>query len=201
MGLGRDLGERAGSDCDSRREWSFPPRFAASLKGFSAGSRRSRRGWPSLSARTPPCGLKNADLKRRLGLDSSTSSKPPSSDGLRKKEAKPARTVRQGERGTARPQGRSAQEQAGTPSPTPPSYTWRPGGRDPHPLPTSLLPERRNVQGRRQQREQESLFVIVVRAPGGRPHTVPPSSSDRSCSSLSPAINVWSRSSWISDLA
>ncbi len=27
----------------------------------------------------------NADLKRRLGLDSSTSSKPPSSDGLRKK--------------------------------------------------------------------------------------------------------------------
>jgi hypothetical protein len=109
MGLGRDLGERAGSDCDSRREWSFPPRFAASLKGFSAGSRRSRRGWPSLSARTPPCGLKNADLKRRLGLDSSTSSKPPSSDGLRKKEAKPARTVRQGERGTARPQGRYAQ--------------------------------------------------------------------------------------------
>src|SRR5260370_28494369 len=29
----------------------------------------------------------NADLKRRLGLDSSTSSKPPSSDGLRKKSA------------------------------------------------------------------------------------------------------------------
>ena len=29
----------------------------------------------------------NADLKRRLGLDSSTSSKPPSSDGLRKKPA------------------------------------------------------------------------------------------------------------------
>src|SRR5271163_1740838 len=27
----------------------------------------------------------NADLKRKLGLDSSTSSKPPSSDGLRKK--------------------------------------------------------------------------------------------------------------------
>src|SRR5580693_7868600 len=35
----------------------------------------------------------------------------------------------------------------------------------------------------------------------GAPHTVPPSSSDKSCSSLSPAINVWSRSSWISDLA
>src|SRR6516165_4742814 len=29
----------------------------------------------------------NADLKRRLGLDSSTSSQPPSSDGLRKKPA------------------------------------------------------------------------------------------------------------------
>src|ERR1700727_78152 len=29
----------------------------------------------------------NADLKRRLGLDSSTSSKPPSSDGLRKPRA------------------------------------------------------------------------------------------------------------------
>jgi transposase len=27
----------------------------------------------------------NAELRRRLGLDSSTSSKPPSSDGLRKK--------------------------------------------------------------------------------------------------------------------
>lgn len=31
--------------------------------------------------------VENADLKRRLGLDSSTSSKPPSSDGLRKKPA------------------------------------------------------------------------------------------------------------------
>ena len=29
----------------------------------------------------------NAELKRRLGLDSSTSSKPPSSDGLRKPRA------------------------------------------------------------------------------------------------------------------
>src|SRR5487761_1091437 len=29
----------------------------------------------------------NAELRRRLGLDSSTSSKPPSSDGLRKKPA------------------------------------------------------------------------------------------------------------------
>jgi transposase len=29
--------------------------------------------------------VENAELKRRLGLDSSTSSKPPSSDGLRKK--------------------------------------------------------------------------------------------------------------------
>ena len=51
----------------------------------------------------------NADLKRRLGLDSSTSSKPPSSDGLRKKRAEPARAVRQDERGTGRPQGRYAQ--------------------------------------------------------------------------------------------
>ena len=45
----------------------------------------------------------NADLKRRLGLDSSTSSKPPSSDGLRKKRAEPARTDRQDERGRGRP--------------------------------------------------------------------------------------------------
>ena len=47
---------------------------------FSGSLRLSRAENAALRA-------ENADLKRRLGLDSSTSSKPPSSDGLRKKPA------------------------------------------------------------------------------------------------------------------
>src|SRR5271166_3520345 len=39
----------------------------------------------ALRAKNEALQAENADLRRRLGLDSSTSSKPPSSDGLKKK--------------------------------------------------------------------------------------------------------------------
>jgi len=51
-----------------------------------------------------------AELRRRLDLDSSKSSKPPSSDGLRKKPRswQPSRTLGQAERRADRAQGRHA---------------------------------------------------------------------------------------------
>ena len=55
----------------------------------------------SLRARDRSASAENAELRRRLGLDSSNSSKPPSSDGLKKKPRiarQPARPFGQAER-------------------------------------------------------------------------------------------------------
>ncbi len=57
-------------------------RDIAQLRGEVAWLRRANE---ALWAENAALGAENAELRRRLDLDSSTSSKPPSSDGLKKK--------------------------------------------------------------------------------------------------------------------
>lgn len=63
-------------------------RLRAQASELKAANARLAEANAALQARV-------AELERRLGMDSSNSSKPPSSDGLRK----PARSIRRGESG------------------------------------------------------------------------------------------------------
>ena len=64
---------------------------------------------------------RNEELCRRLGLNSTNSSKPPSSDGLKRKR----RTARSAERERRKRLGRRPGKQKGTPGHT--TWRWRSG--------------------------------------------------------------------------
>jgi transposase len=65
----------------------LPTEIRGLIEGFQRRIERLEARVAELERENAALRAENADLKRRLGLDSSTSSKPPSSDGLRKKPA------------------------------------------------------------------------------------------------------------------
>jgi Family of unknown function (DUF6444) len=65
----------------------LPAEIRSLIEGFQRRIERLETQVAELERENAGLQAENADLKRRLGLDSSTNSKPPSSDGLRKKPA------------------------------------------------------------------------------------------------------------------
>ena len=93
---------------------SFCNHSRQGLPGMGPGAvaawpRRSSGRMPRSSGRTRPCGTASPELERSAALDSTTSSKPPASDGLRKKSGTQRRTRSQ--------RGKSATPSGGQPGP------------------------------------------------------------------------------------
>ena len=66
MRLTGDLGESAGSDCDSRRGWSFPPRIRSLIEGLQRRIETLEARVAELERENVALRAENADLKRRL---------------------------------------------------------------------------------------------------------------------------------------